>query len=166
VPGGRTCPSGWFTECFSEGYGRERSRLRKGKTGGPGLHPVTCRLLTSAHSILPRLSCLYDPPRQGESQVTDCLINLATYMLSAASVRMYQMQVVFRLVALYASRLAFSSVAGGHTCAVRRHEAGREDMARPIVFLPSQYLTNLPRPGNGPTFYPYSAHMVIGHFRA
>ncbi len=57
-----------FTECFSEGYGRERSRRRKGKTGGPGLHPVTCRLLTSAHAILPRLSCLYDPPGQKESQ--------------------------------------------------------------------------------------------------
>jgi hypothetical protein len=42
---------------FSEGYGRERSRRWKGKTGGPGLHPVTCRLLTSAHFILPQLIC-------------------------------------------------------------------------------------------------------------
>jgi hypothetical protein len=54
-------------------------------------------------------------------------------MLSAASIRMYQMQVVFRSVALYASALAFSNVAGGHICAVRRHATDREDMARPIV---------------------------------
>jgi len=55
-----------ISESFSEGYGREKSRLWKGKTGGPGLHPVTCRLITSAHFILPQLSYQYDPPGQGE----------------------------------------------------------------------------------------------------
>jgi len=47
------------------------------------------------------------PRGMGKSQAVDYLINSANYMLPTALFHMHQMQVDFRLVALYASRLAF-----------------------------------------------------------
>jgi hypothetical protein len=52
------------------------------------------------------------PRGRGKCQAGNYLIISYNYAISALSFRMYQMQVVFRLVALYASRLSLGMCAG------------------------------------------------------
>jgi hypothetical protein len=106
------------------------------------------------------------PRGRGKSQAGDYLINSANYMLSADSFYMYQIQVVFRLVALYASRLAFG------TCAERALNCSPAPESGPGRYGPADSLTpfgiahELPETGDRPLILPTDGpygHRALSH---